>query len=74
MPKTRDPLQFAYVRITMQGEQYALPPTYKVFYVDDHKIRVRAVKFVDGKETEGPNKWIPWMAIDSLEEIDNGSN
>jgi len=74
MPKLRDPLQFAYVKITMQGEDFPLTPIFKVFYVDDHKIRVRSVILENGKEVEGANRWVPWMAIDNMIEVEWGKN
>ena len=69
MPKARDPLQFAYVRIKMQEDTTFKPNIFKVFWVDDHKIRIRTIRWEKGKEIEGVNTWIPWVAIDVLEEM-----
>ena len=78
--KTRDPLQFAYIELSLLDEDGPRSGIYKVFYVDDIKIRVRAITLGrtvhgdlaknGGGEYEGDNVWIPWSAIRTLTEVD----
>jgi hypothetical protein len=70
--KQVDPLKFAYVNVWWAEGHTLDTKVYKVFHVDDTKVRMRQITFADGKEVEGDNLWVPWGSINLLREIPNG--
>lgn len=73
MGPKRDPLQFAYVHLHLTEEEDERPELFKVYHVDDLRVKLRHVAFTGGEEVEYDAWWVPWRAIMTLREVNRGN-